>query len=228
MDYSFGIGKVELKQGAVVIKSILPTTNIDIDHTINTTKKTDADGNVTDEYVEEETTTISIAFSEDNFDTSLAVNDEYDLVFTTVNDQGISVTLANCTITSYKVTSSQGNFITGLITFSKRGAIDDAPGSEPTKQTVKFTKVGGGTVELGDSAYVNTSYQGNANSFIIPTALGVLVQSTGTLGGGQLNIEVNGYVNKGTRLELEQYMITLYSQIITSVGTLTVTYGLTS
>ena len=228
MTYSFGIGKVELKQSSVVIKSILPTKNIQINHNVTTSKELDADGVVTDMYVEEESTNITIAFAGDNFDADLAVHDEYDLVFTTVNSRGISVTLANCSLTSYTVTSSQGDFVTGVLTFSKIGGIDDAAGTTPTKQTVKFTKIGGGTVYLGDSAYVNTSYQGNANSFIIPTALGVLVQSTNDLGGGQLGIQVSCTVNKATRLELEQYMITLYSQITTESGTLTVEYGLSS
>jgi len=223
--FKFSIGKVELKQSGVTIKTIEPTQSIDIDHSISTSREVNPDGEVTDEYKEEEVTTISITFAEDNFDTSLAVDDEYDLVFTTVNNYGLSVTLANCKITGYRVNSSQGQFITATITFSKRGAIDDSPGDTPTKQTVTFSKTGGGTVSIGDSAYVNVSYQGNVQPFIIPTALGVLVQSTNELGGGQLSINVDAHVNKSTRLELEQYLINLYSQLSTETGTLTVTYG---
>ncbi len=67
MTYSFGIGKVELKQSSVVIKSILPTKNIQINHNVTTSKELDADGVVTDMYVEEESTNITIAFAGDNF-----------------------------------------------------------------------------------------------------------------------------------------------------------------
>lgn len=227
MNYSFGIGKVELKQSGVTVKSILPTQNIEIDHSVTTTKEIGPDGEVTDEYKDEESTVITVSFAEDNFDEDLVADEEYDLVLTTVNDYGISVTLANCRLVGYRVTSAQGTYVTGVLTFSKRGAIDDAPGggSEPTKQTVSFNKVGGGTVAIGDSAYINVGYQGNAQSFIIPTALGVLVQSTNDLGGGQLSISVNAYVNKSTRLELEQYLLNLYSQLSTEAGTLTVQYG---
>lgn len=227
-NYSFSIGKVELKQSGVTIKEILPTQNIDIDHSITTVREIGPDGEVTDEYRDEETTTISITFAEDNFDTGLTVDEEFDLVFSTVNNYGISVILANCRLTGYKINSAQGQFVTATITFSKRGAIDDTPGTEPTKQKVKFSKIGGGDVYLGDSAYANVGYQGNAQSLIIPTALGVLVQSTNDLGGGQLGITINGYVKKDTRLELEQYLINLYSQISTEAGTLTVEYGASS
>ena len=133
-----------------------------------------------------------------------------------------------CRLTGYRVNASQSSFSITTLTFSKRGDIDLLPGEEPTKQLVKFAKEGGGEVYIGDSAYVVTTYKGNAKGLIIPTALGVLPRSTNDLGGGELNIQIKGYVGKSTRLELEQYLITLYNQLSTGVGTLTVEYGASS
>ena len=48
------------------------------------------------------------------------------------------------------------------------------------------------------------------------------------MGGGQLTITVNGTVKKTTRLELEQYLLSLYTSLSTEPDTLTVEYGLTS
>ena len=72
---------------------------------------------------------------------------------------------------------------------------------------------------------MDTSFEGNVNPIIIPTALGIIAQSTHAMGGGQLNITVNGYVKKTTRIELEQYLVNLYTTMSTEAGTITVTYG---
>jgi hypothetical protein len=75
---------------------------------------------------------------------------------------------------------------------------------------------------------VNTSYEGNVQPLIIPTALGVLVRTTQHLGGGQLSINVSAYAKKSTRLELEQYILNLYISLAVGPETLTVEYGATS
>jgi len=186
------------------------------------------DGELLDEWKDEETTTIDISYASGSIPTTLIKGDYYDLHFVTQGGQGISATLNSCRLTGFDLSSDQSAFTMVTLTFSKKGAIDSTSGAETAKQTVTFTKEGGGTVTLGDYAYVTPTFQGNAKEIIVPTALGIIVQSTGDLGGGQLNIAVAGHVHKDTRLELEQYLINLFSQLTTAVGDLVVSYGASS
>jgi hypothetical protein len=227
--YKFSVSKIILKQSNVVKKTIIPVSDISIDYDITTTKEYGEDGKVIDEFVETKTLTIDIDYATDIYDTTLVVGDEYDVYFETgVNGGGLEVTFANCKIVNYRVEMSQDGIAKSILSFSKQGDIDDEPGDEITKQVVKFNKEGSGTVTIGDSATVTPSYEGNVNPIIVPTALGVIIQSTKDLGGGQINLVVKGYVKKDTRLELEQYLVTLYTQLSTEKGTLTIEYGLTS
>ena len=227
--YKFSVGLIELKQGGTVVKTIAPIKDTEIRYSVTKMFKYDDNGNITDEFTEEITTDITVSwYPDESFDTSLCVNSEaeYDIVFTTSGGHGISVTLASCKVKEYVVTTTQSEFAVATLTLSKLGKIDSTPGGgEPTKQKVKFSQVGGGDVYIGDSASVSISYAGNAQSIIIPTALGVLLRSTGAMGGGQLSIKVNAYAKKNSRLELEQYLINLYSLLLTEEGTLTVEFG---
>jgi|GEM_PF-2053253 len=222
--FKFSVGKVLLKQGGVLKKEIVPTTDISIDYAITTHKEYGTQGEITDETKDTETLTITISYSTDIYDTALVKGEDYDIFFETGHDGGgVAVTFADCRLTGYSVRTAQSEFSITTLTFSKRGAIDAVPGEEITKQKVKF-----GSVYIGDSASVSPSYSGNVQPLIIPTALGVLIQSTSDLGGGHLTIRVNGFVKKDTRLELEQYLINLYSLLATGKDTLTIEHGLTS
>jgi len=229
VDYKFSVARLELKQGGTLKKIINLTTEINIGYETSTNKKFGGNGVVQDEFTDTKQLTISVTYITDDFDISLIEGEEYDLFFLTgVGGGGIAVTLANCRLTKYEVTETQSEFATTILTFSKTGIISSIPGDSITKQTVEFTKEGGGTIFIGDSAYVNISYIGNTQAIVVPTALGILIQSTQKLGGGQIDIKINGYIKKNTRLELEQYLINLYSQLSTDIGTLTIKYGLTS
>jgi len=222
--YKFSVGKLKLYQGASLIREIIPTKIIEINYNLTTHKEIEADGTPVDEIREEENLQITCEYVENTYDVSLVKGLSYDVVLETgVNSGGISATIAGCKLVGYSLRTSQDEFATGTLTFSKIGAIDSVAGSTPTKQKVKF-----GSVYIGDSAYVVPEYVGNAQSLIIPTALGVLCRSTTDMGGGQLNIRVAGYVKKTTRLEMEQYLISLYNSLATTPQTLTVEFGLTN
>lgn len=222
--YKFSVGKVLLKQNDVLKKEIIPTTDISIDYAITTHKEYGTQGEITDETKDTETLTITISYSTDIYDTTLVKGEDYDIFFETgAYGGGVAVTFADCKLTGYSVRTAQSEFSITTLTFSKRGAIDAEPGEEITKQRVKF-----GSVYIGDSASISPSYSGNVQPLIVPTALGVLIQSTSDLGGGHLTIRVKGFVKKDTRLELEQYLINLYSSLSPGKDTLTIEYGLTS
>jgi len=225
MNYHFAVGQLVIKNGITVVKTIDNARNINVEYNISTHNEVGADGVVTDSIVEEESLTITAEWSDVGFDSSLAVGAYLDLYLQPgYNNSGIaSITFARCRITGYSVRSAQGEFVICQLTVTKTGAIGAGAGVEPTVQRVKF-----GSVYLGDSATVTTGYEGNVQSLIIPTALGVLLRTTQDLGGGQLSITVHGYVKKATRLELEQYLINLYTLLSTSPGTITVEYGASS
>jgi len=224
MVYKFSIGKLKLKQGGSTIKEIIATTEIVIDYKLTTKREYNESGVPIDEMKEEEQLTLSCTFATNAYEPSIIQGDIYDLVLEAgVSGGGVTTTIANCKLTGYSVRQAQDEFSTTTITFSKIGPIDSAPGASITKQRVKF-----GSIYLGDSATVTPSYDGNVQSLIIPTALGILVRSTGDMGGGSLSIVVSGYIAKTTRLELEQYLINLYSSLSTASGTLTVELGGTS
>ena len=224
MTYRFSIGKLSLKQSTTLIKEIITTTEISIDYRITTKRQYNESGVAIEEIKDEEQLTITCSFATDNYEPSIIQGDVYDLVLGTgAEGGGVAATIANCKLTGYSIRTTQDQFSTTTIIFSKIGPIDSVPGASITKQTVSF----GGT-QIGDSATVNTSYEGNVQPLIIPTALGILIQSTTVMGGGKLSITVNGYVKKTTRLELEQYLISLYAALSSSPQTLTITYGGTS
>ena len=224
MVYKFSIGKLKLKQGLSVIKEIIATTDITIDYRMSTRREYNEGGVPIEEMKEEEQLTLTCTFATNAYEPSIIQGDIYDLVLEAgVSGGGVTATIANCKLTGYSVRQAENEFSTTTITFSKIGPIDSAPGASITKQRVKF-----GSVYLGDSATVTPSYDGNVQSLIIPTALGILVRSTEDMGGGSLSLTVSGYVAKTTRLELEQYLINLYTALATASGILTVEYGATS
>lgn len=222
MTYKFSVGNVAIKDGDTVVKNISNAKNIELDYSISTTKEVGPDGVLLDEYKDEERLTITIEFTDDKFDTNLSQDKYYDVYLTTgPHNSGIAITFTKCKLTSYRVRTAQGEFLTATITFSKTGPLTHQPGQEePARQKIKF-----GNVYLGDSATLVTSFQGNVVSHIIPTALGVLLRSTQEIGGGSLNITVRGVVKRDTRLELEQYFINLLTSLDTNKNTLTVEYG---
>jgi hypothetical protein len=223
MLYKFSVGKIKLNVGATTYKTIIPNQSINIAYSLSTTKKLNESGQPIDEFTEEETITITVVYATDTFDVNLMKGNSYDLVMEVGGEGGgIAATLYNCKCIGCEIRTSQDEFSTTQLTFSKRGAIDGVTG-EPTKQRVKF-----GSTYLGDSATVNPTYQGNVQSIVIPTALGILIRTTTDMGGGQLGITVSGYVKKTTRLELEAYLISLFTALSTAKGTLTIEYGLTS
>jgi len=230
MNYQFSVGNLVLKQGIVVIKTIDLAKNISIDYRINTHKEYGPEGQVISEDIETEDLTLSCDFMEASFDTGLDVGAYYDIVLDLGGEggnTGISLTLYNCRITGYNMKSSQAEFVISTLSFSKRGKITDGSGA-PTVQTVKFGPGNGSDIYIGDHASVDVSYDGNVIDYIIPTALGIGLMSTNYVGGGKLNIAVKGYVKKASKIEVEQYLINLYTSLRTLSGTLTVAYGLTS
>ncbi len=220
MSYSFGIGKVTIKNGATVVKEVIPLQDVSVDYSLSVHEEVNAEGAVISEAEEKKSITISFSYATNSTDISLIDNTYYDLVFEANDGRGLAVTLASCKLTGYSLKETQDNFVIITITFTKIGDIDSSPGETPASQKVKF-----GSVYIGDSASISTSYRGNAKSLIIPTLLGVLLRSTSELGGGQLEITVSGYKKCNTRLELEQYLINLYTTLATGSGTLTVEYG---
>jgi len=223
-NFKFSVAKVELKQGAVSKKEINLTTDISIEYDMSTVKKHGQDGLVQDEFSDTKQINISLTYAPEDIEPTLIKDEDYDLHFTTgANSGGIAVTLADCKLLKYSVIQSQSGFAMTTLIFSKKNEMNSVVGASITKQRVKF-----GSNYIGDSAYVNVNYVGNTQPIIVPTALGVLIQSTSDLGGGQLEVRVRGYVKKDTRLELEQYLINLYNTLSTGSGTLTVEYGATS
>ena len=230
--YSFSVGEVKIKENGVLIKSVSLIKDVEISYDEITVRKIGANGVPLDEFKKEESLSINLTYASNDYELSDFKDKELDLVFEIGNaGHGITMTIANCRLSNYRLRQSSAIHAVTVLTFSKRGEIGGdplGPGEDLTKQTVKFGNAGSGWVDIGDSAYVITSYSGNVNSLVIPTALGVLLRSTATMGGGQLNITVKGYVKKDTRLELEQYLINLYAALSTGKRDLKVEYGLTS
>jgi hypothetical protein len=225
--YKFSVGKVDIKESGVTLEEVVPLNDIDIRYDVTTTRKYDADGVPLDEFIETESISVTVSYAtEDGVNLSNLQNKDIDLYFQAGADgHGVSVTIASLKLTGYSYRQAQGAFTVVTLTFSKSsGDITSSPGDTPTHQQVYFGEAGS-WVQIGDYASISTSYSGNARGLIIPTALGVLVRSTSELGGGQLDIKVNGYVKKTTRLELEQYLINLYSQLSTGKKSLRVVYG---
>jgi hypothetical protein len=226
MVYSFSVGNLVLKQSGATIKTIEFARNIALDYRINTHKEYGPEGQVTSEDTETEDLTVNCDFLEATFDTGLDVGAYFDIYLSLGGPDGttgISLILANCKVTAYSIKSAQGEFVVSTFTFSKSGKLEDIPGSTAAVQTVKF-----GSIYIGDHASVNVSYDGNVIDYILPTALGIKMMSTGYVGGGKLGITVNGYVKKESRIEIEQYLVNLYTTLSTTADTLTVTYGGTS
>lgn len=226
MVYSFSVGNLVLKQGGATIKTIEFARNIALDYRINTHKEYGPEGQVISEDTETEDLTVTCEFLEQTFDTGLDVGAYFDIFLSLGGPDGttgLALTLANCRVTAYSIKSAQGEFVVSNFTFSKSGKIDDNPGATPAVETVKF-----GNIYIGDHASVNVSYDGNVIEYILPTALGIKMMSTSYVGGGKLNITVNGYIKKESRLEIEQYLVNLYTTLSTVAGTLTATYGSSS
>lgn len=225
MAYKFSVGNLTLKLGGAVVKSINQATDISVDHIINTHKEYGPEGTVTSEVVESQEINITCSFIESAYDSSLVIGQNLDLELTQggpSGSTGITLTLANCRITGYKVAQNQGDYVKSELTFSKLGGLTD---STVVKETVKF---GTSNIYIGDSASVEVSYDGNVIEYVVPTALGIGIMTTQYVGGGKLNIKVTGYVEKAHHLEVEQYLINLYTSLQTAKGTLTVAYGLTT
>lgn len=225
MQYKFSVSKIKLKQIGVIKKEINTVASTTINWQSNTQKEYDTNGVAQDEFKLTEDLTITIAYLTDvNFDTTLIKGELYDIVFEAgVSGGGIAATLANCKLVGFAQRGVQDAFNTTTLTFHKLDEIDSSLYDAVIKQRVKF-----GSIYLGDSAFVIPEYQGNVHPLIVPTALGLLVRSTNDLGGGQLNIKVNGYIKKNTRLELEQHLINLYGLLETGSETLTIEYGASS
>jgi hypothetical protein len=230
--YKFSVGKVKLNENGVLVKEILPLRDVEFRYDVTTVRKIGADGVPLDEFKQEERLIVTLSYAANSYELATFKDKELDLSFEAgAQGHGILVTIANCKLIGYTLRQTSATYAIAQLTFSKRGEIGGAPlglGEEPTKQTIKFGSDGDGWVDIGDSAHLLTAYIGNAQSLIIPTALGVLTRTTEEMGGGQLNITVRGYVKKDTRLELEQYLINLYAALATDVQKLKVEYGATS
>jgi hypothetical protein len=220
MNYKFSIGKVTIKNGVSTVKEIIPLQDVNIDYSLTVHEESNPDGLVTSESTDSKKTTINFSYSTTSTDISLISDIDYDLVFEANGDRGLEVTLAGCRLTGYTLKEAQANFVIVTLTFTKKGAIDSAPGSSPTQQTIQF-----GSTYIGDTASLITSYRGNTKAIIVPTLLGVLMRSTADLGGGQQEIHVKAFKKCSSRLELEQYLLTLYASLSTGSNTLTITYG---
>ena len=62
-------------------------------------------------------------------------------------------------------------------------------------------------VPLGDHAVVNTDYDGNVTTRIIPRGKGVKIRSTEENGGGVLNITIRGAISRSKRVTVEEYFL---------------------
>lgn len=76
--------------------------------------------------------------------------------------------------------------------------------------------------ELGYHEWAAFDYSGNTQTRVIPQATGVKIWDTDTLGGGEITITVNVFVQKDSRLLLEQHIYTLIGNIKGQTGTLTI------
>lgn len=220
MLYHFSVGTLTITQG-LSVKTITNARNIAVEYNVTEHFEYGPDGTLLDSVKDSETLTITADWADVGFDESLAVDQLYDVALATQNGKGIAaITFSGCKLTRYTTRSTQADFVICEIGFTKTGLLDN---STPVLQKVKF-----GNTYIGDMATVNVTYEGNVQPLIIPTALGTLVRTTQDLGGGQLAIDVNAYVKKSTRVELEQYLLGLYTGLAVGPGTLTVEYGLTS
>ena len=223
MIYKFSVSNIRLTSiETAYTKEITTTKSIEINYIVTTTREIGADGIATNEYKDEERITISFEYN-DNIDTSLIAGKRYNIeLLTGTEGGGISITLNNCLLTSYATRLSQDEFVNIRVEFSKIGAID-SPETMPTQQRVKFDGI-----YLGDTAHLTTTLQGNVVSRIIPTALGTIFQTTSQMGGGLTSLSIKAKVKKDTRLELEQYVTSLFASLATSKKSLVVEYGVTS
>ena len=222
MVYHFSVGQLTIMQGLSVVKTITNARNINVEYSVTEHLEYNSEGEVTDSVRDTETLTITADWADVGFDLTLAVDQKYDVVLQpSTTGKGIAaITFNNCKLSRYTTRSSQADYVICELGFTKIGPLDN---SATVSQRVKF-----GSIYLGDSATVNTTYEGNVQPLIIPTALGVLVRTTQHLGGGQLSINVTAYAKKPTRLELEQYILNLYISLAVGPETLTVEYGATS
>jgi len=86
---------------------------------------------------------------------------------------------------------------------------------------VKFT-VDSVDYNLGYYEWITESYNGNTQTRIVPRAKGVKLWDTEELGGGELTIRVDVFITSTSRLNLEQQINTLITNIAGKKGTLTI------
>ena len=221
-EYAFSIGSMVLKQATVTKKTIAYAKNIAIDQKVSTTKQYGPDGTTVIETVDTEETIITADFVEKAWDTTLVVGASYDLeLLPGALNTGIALTLTTCKLTGYTVRESHADYVLGSLVFSKLGTITG--GGTPLVEQAQF-----GSIYLGDSATVNSSFEGNMTSIIIPRALGALIRSTYQNGGGVSRITIEATKNDVNSFLLEQYWLGLVSQLSPSTATITVTYNTTS
>ena len=66
---------------------------------------------------------------------------------------------------------------------------------------------------LGYYEYVTFGYKGNVHTKVVPRAKGVKIWGTETLGGGEISVNVRVFITANSRLDLEQKISTLISNI---------------
>jgi len=91
--------------------------------------------------------------------------------------------------------------------------------STPYNPRIKFI-VDSTEYDLGQMSWFNPSYDGNVMIRTIPRAKGVQIYSGEEMGGGLIRISVQAFKVGLTRLEIEQYLLNLITNIANKQGTL--------
>ena len=98
--------------------------------------------------------------------------------------------------------------------------------STPYNPRIKFI-VDSSEYDLGQMSWFNPSYEGNVMVRTIPRAKGVQIYSGEELGGGIIRLNVQAFKVGLTRLEIEQYLLNLITNIANKEGTLEIEGTLT-
>ena len=148
--YSFSVGKVKIKEGASLVKEVTPIKDIDFSYSISTIKKIGPTGAPIDEFEQEESLSVSFSYAANSYELASIKDKEVDLYFESGDlGNGIVVTIATCTLSSYTLRQTSSTHAIATLVFSKKGEIGSGPGDTITKQKVSFGDTGS-WVQIGD------------------------------------------------------------------------------
>jgi hypothetical protein len=96
----------------------------------------------------------------------------------------------------------------------------------PYSPRIVYT-TGGTDYDIGQMSWFTPTFTQNNMTRVIPRAKGVQIYSGEEMGGGLITVTIEAFRVKTTRLEIEQYLYNLISNLANTYGTLKIEDTLT-